>query len=98
MKRLSKDRYVILYPQYFDSKLSHKMGRRVPKSLAVSSPSLAKIKEVCEKLGFKTIVEVEKAYCRISNVKSGRLIVFCNDLKKRNIIQEVGRVLKGAVG
>lgn len=95
MKRLSKDRYVILYPQYFDSKLSRKMGRRVSKSIATGSPNLTKIKEVCDKLGLKTIVEYEKAYPRMNNIKSGRIIVFCNGLSKRKLIQEVGKVLRG---
>ena len=74
------------------------MGRRVAKSLAISSPSLAKIKEACEKLGFKTIIESEKAHPRLSNVKSGRLIVLCGDLKKRKLIQEISKMLRGVVG
>ncbi|MDW8033573.1 MAG: signal recognition particle subunit SRP19/SEC65 family protein [Nitrososphaerota archaeon] len=95
MKKLSKDRYVIIYPQYFDSKLSRKMGRRVPKSIAIISPSLTRIKEACDKLGLKTIIEYEKTYPRISNVKSGRIIVFCNYLGKRKLIQELSKLLKG---
>ncbi|MEM3713031.1 MAG: signal recognition particle subunit SRP19/SEC65 family protein [Thermoproteota archaeon] len=95
MKRLSKDRYIILYPQYFDSKLSRKMGRRVPKNIAVSSPSLIRIKEACDKLGLKTMTEYEKTHPRMSNVKSGRVVVFCNGLKKRKLIQEVSRMLGG---
>jgi len=96
MKRISKDRYAIIYPQYFDSKLSRKMGRRVPKSIAVGSPSLNRIKEACDRLGFKTIIEPEKAHPRMSNVKSGRITVFCNGLKKGELIREIGRELKGA--
>lgn len=95
MKRFSKDRYVIVYPQYFDSKLSRKNGRRAPKSLAVSSPSLIKIKEACDKLGFRTVIESDKNYPRMSNTKSGRVIVFCGSLSKRKLIQEIGKILKG---
>ncbi|MEM1547444.1 MAG: signal recognition particle subunit SRP19/SEC65 family protein [Thermoproteota archaeon] len=98
MKRISKDRYVIIYPQYFDSKLSRKNGRRVPKSLAVSSPSLIRIKEACDKLGFRTMIESEKTYPRMSNTKSGRIVVFCNGLSKRSLIQEIGRILRSVGG
>ncbi len=96
MKKISKDRYVAIYPQYFDLKLSRKDGRRVPKSLSVSSPSLIRIKEACDKLGFRTMIEAEKAYPRMSNIKSGRVIVFCNGLSKRSLIQEISKILKGA--
>lgn len=95
MKRFSKDRYVIIYPQYFDLKLSRKNGRRAPKSLAVSSPSLIRIKEACDKLGFKAMIESDKNYPRMSNTKSGRVIVFYDSLSKRRLIREIGKILKG---
>ncbi|MBO3832325.1 MAG: signal recognition particle subunit SRP19/SEC65 family protein [Candidatus Brockarchaeota archaeon] len=98
MKSISKERYVIVYPQYFDSRASRKMGRRVPKGLAVDSPSLARIEEACRKLGLKIIVEPDKAYPRASNVKCGRIVVFCKDMRKKSIIEKIGRAMKGGVG
>ncbi|MEM3466439.1 MAG: signal recognition particle subunit SRP19/SEC65 family protein [Thermoproteota archaeon] len=98
MKSISKERYVIVYPQYFDSKASRKMGRRVPKGLAVDSPSLARVEEACRKLGLKIIVEPDKAYPRVSNVKCGRIVVFCKDMRKKNLIEKIGRVMKGGAG
>jgi signal recognition particle subunit SEC65 len=96
MKRISKDRYVMLYPHYFDSKLSRRSGRRVSKGLATGSPSLDRIRDACEKLGLKTVTESDKAYPRTSNLKSGRIIVFCGSLNKRSVIREVSKIIRGA--
>lgn len=98
MKSISKERYVIVYPQYFDSRASRKMGRRVPKGLAVDSPSLARVEEACRKLGLKIIVEPDKAYPRVSNVKCGRIVVFCKDMRKKSITEKIGRAMKGGAG
>ncbi len=95
MKSISKEHYVILYPQYFDSRVSRKMGRRVSKSLAVESPSLARIEEACRKLGFKAIVEPDKAYPRMNNVMCGRVVVFCKGIGKKNLVEKVGRTMRG---
>jgi signal recognition particle subunit SRP19 len=94
MKSISKDHYIILYPPYFDSKFSRKMGRRVPKSLAVESPTLAKIDEACRKLGLKTIVEPDKAYPRMNNFKAGRIIVFCTGLNKKSLLEKIGEAMR----
>jgi signal recognition particle subunit SRP19 len=98
MKSISKERYVIVYPQYFDSKASRKMGRRVPKSLAVDSPSLARIEGACRTLGLKIIVEPDKAYPRMNNVKCGRIVVFCKDTRKKSLIEKIVRAMKGGAG
>lgn len=94
MKSLSKDHYIMLYPSYFDSKFSRRMGRRVPKSLAVESPTMTKIDEACRKLGFKTIVEPDKAYPRMNNFKNGRIVVFCTGLRKKELIEKIGEVMR----
>ena len=98
MKSISKERYVIIYPQYFDSKASRKMGRRVPKVLAVDSPSLARIEEACKKLGLKVMLEPDKAYPRASNVKCGRIVVFCKGMRKKSLVAKIGMVIKGGDG
>lgn len=88
----------MLYPQYFDSKISRKMGRRISKDLAVNSPNLAKIEEACKRLGFKVIIEPNKAYPRMSNSKCGRIVIFCNGIRKGNLIKKISRIMKGGVG
>jgi len=98
MKSVSKEHYVMIYPQYLDSMVSRKMGRRVPKSLAIDSPSLARIEGACRKLGFRIIVEPDKAYPRMSNVKCGRIVVFCKDTRKKSLIEKIVRTMKGGAG
>lgn len=94
MKNISKDHYIMLYPSYFNSKFSRSMGRRVPKSLAVETPTMAKIDEACRKLGFKTIAEPDKAYPRMNNFKNGRVVVFCAGLKKKDLIKKIGEAMR----
>ncbi len=51
IKKKFKDKYFIIWPQYFDSTLSRKEGRRVPKSLAVPRPTQKDLEIAVKGLG-----------------------------------------------
>ncbi|ALU11608.1 signal recognition particle [Ignicoccus islandicus DSM 13165] len=63
-KREYKGKYVTVWPQYFDSTLSRRYGRRVPKELSVPKPTTKEIIEVLNSLNRKYVV-LEGKYPRI---------------------------------
>jgi signal recognition particle subunit SRP19 len=86
MKRL------VLWPSYFDSRLTRKEGRRVPKSLSVESPTIEELAEAAKTLDLNPEVEPDKAYPSTPWVK-GRLYV-SKLQSKQEIIKKVGGLLK----
>jgi len=69
-----KDR-VIIWPIYLDSRCSRKLGRRVPRYLAVDNPKLEELIEAARNLGLNPEFLSDKAYPRSWWNKSGYLIV-----------------------
>ena len=49
---------IMIYPCYFDVKRSRRLGRRVPKSLAVQKPALDELKVIADVL--KLVYEVDE--------------------------------------
>jgi len=91
-----KGNYVILWPAYFDRKLSRNQGRRVPLKFSVESPSLTEISKTARKLGFKTIVEPDKKYPRDWWDYKGRILIEIGKekLSKTLILKKIGKMLK----
>ena len=69
-----KNKYVILWPQYFDSSLSRKEGRRVPRELAVAKPTQRELFEAAKALGLEA-KELEGSYPRVWWYKEGPVLV-----------------------
>ena len=65
----------VLYPRYFDARLSRAEGRRVPESMAVKSPDAQWIENAARKLGLEPEVEEKKAHSSVPFEKVGRVLV-----------------------
>jgi len=91
---LRKRNIFIVYPEYFDSKLTRREGRRVPLNLAVPNPMIDELASVARKLGWQVSVEKEVAYPRCWWNKKGRLIVEKYGMKKGKAIFTMARSLK----
>jgi len=91
-----KGNYIILWPAYFDKKLSRSRGRRVPLNLSVENPSLTEIDKAARKLGFKTIVEPDKRYPKDWWNYRGRILIKTEKerLRKTLILKKIGKILK----
>lgn len=85
----------IVYPEYFDSKLTRREGRRVPLSLAVPNPRIDELISVAHKLGWRVSVEADAAYPRCWWNRRGRLIVEKGVMKKGKAVLTMARSLKG---
>ena len=88
-----EDKKLVIYPEYFDSTLSVKDGRKVPKKYAVPSPKLEDITKAAKLVGLKPIVEENSAYPGKWWKKSGRILV-PKKYKKRKILLKMASKLK----
>ncbi len=60
-----EEKEYIIWPEYLDANLSRKLGRRVPKEIAVERIKLDEVINACNKLGVVCEVVEGKRYPRI---------------------------------
>ena len=60
---LADNSWICVYPNYLDANKTVAEGRRISKSIAVPSPNVRELGEVCSALGLKYAIE-DKAYPR----------------------------------
>ncbi len=96
MSREYKEKRIVIYPQYIDSRKSRSEGRKIPLSYAVPSPKVEEIVRAAEKLGLNPIVE-ESKYPREWWASEERVIVDKKDskLKTLKLIAEKIREMRG---
>jgi len=87
---------IILWLDYFNSKLSRKCGRRVPLNLAVSSPTLEELVEAAGRLGYEA--EAFKArHPKRSRLESGYISI-PKRKSKTAVIKEFSKALAAVRG
>ncbi|MEA3324278.1 MAG: signal recognition particle subunit SRP19/SEC65 family protein [Euryarchaeota archaeon] len=85
---------IVIWPIYFDSRLSRNDGRRVSRRSAVKSPRLDEIAEAARLLNLDCTVEVKKAHPAAGWEKQGRALVKKAGASKSSILYEVGSKMK----
>lgn len=72
-----KEGLLVLYPEYFDSRLTRKQGRRVPKSLAREAPTMEAVLNAARAAdpALEPRAEPKKAYSARWHEKRGRVLV-----------------------
>lgn len=84
----------VLWPAYFDADLSRSEGRRVPRELAATEPSVEEIAEAVGQVGYDATVERDVAYPREHFRERGRVLVHdATDTGKGDLVQGVGAML-----
>ncbi len=86
--------YFIIYPEYFDSRLSQRLGRKVPLELAIENPTLEELYEAVKSLKLTAFIEKEKS--RPSNwfERKGRIKVLRpQGIKKRQLLKLIAKRL-----
>ena len=75
---------IIIWPIYFDKKISRNKGRKISLDKAIEKPSLEKIAEAIKKLGYEIEIEKECSYPSFHWKKTGRIIIKnCKEKKSR---------------
>ena len=82
----------ILWPAYFDSSRTRKMGRRVSKKLAVKSPKIKELINVVSKLGFHCELIPDVSYPKKPWVKTGLLLIE-KKYPKEQLINKIAKQL-----
>jgi len=85
---------LIIWPVYFDVSKTREQGRQVPKSLAITSPKAAEIKETAEKLGYTCELVPDAAHPRIANMKTGMVLVKKKEPKNQTIRKIAKRLVQ----
>jgi len=87
------EKAIVLWPAYFDMRISRANGRKIPKRDAVESPDAQMLFEAVKALGLDCILELEKSYPRFWYRGGGRVLVEPK-LKKAELIDKVAPRLK----
>jgi signal recognition particle subunit SRP19 len=84
---------IVLWPSYFDSRVSRASGRKVPKKDAVEAPSARMLYNSARALGLDCRLELERAYPRFWYRREGRVLVEPR-MKKSELVSKVAAKLK----
>jgi signal recognition particle subunit SRP19 len=87
---------IVLWPSYFDSKLSKKMGRRVLKSVGVERPTVEELASAAHELGLEPEIDHSKRFPSAPWAKG--CVYVSKRYPKQETIRKVGVLLKGVRG
>lgn len=87
------EKAIVLWPSYFDLRVSREGGRRVPRRDAVEAPTAGMLFESVKALGLDCILELDKAYPRFWHRREGRVLVEPK-LTKKELVSKVAERLK----
>ncbi len=87
------EKATVLWPAYFDLRVSRAEGRRVPKRDAVEAPTAHMVYEAAKSLRLDCILELEKSYPRFWYRARGRVLVEPK-MKKTELVSKVASKLK----
>ena len=93
----ARDGYFIIYPQYFDAGISRGQGRRVPRDMAVRSPTALDVFHAAQAAGFDPELDPEGQHPAFWHARSGRVLISVDtvDGNKVGLINVIARYLKG---
>ena len=89
---MRKQDKILLWPAYFDSNKTRLQGRRVPKSLAITSPKLEQIQNATKSIGLQSEVGFDVKYPKTPWQKTGYVLIPKKGLKTQ-IIRKLAREL-----
>ena len=84
----------IIYPEYFDASLSRNECRRVPKKLAVNSPSIDEISTILNNYDIPNRIEKHKAHPNYWFERNGRIIINKQGESKQKFLKDLAKTLK----
>ena len=84
---------IVLWPSYFDSRVSRASGRRISKKDAVEAPSARMVYDAARALGLDCLLELDRAYPRFWFRREGRVLVEPK-MKKSELVAKVSEKLR----
>ena len=89
---MSSKKPVVIYPEYFDHRLKHSEGRKVPLSEAVKSPKVEELSGILSTLGCD--FQISNASHPGNWSKTEGSLKVSSDLSKTQLIHKLGSRLK----
>jgi len=89
---MKKKGMIVIWPEYLDANLTRKMGRKLPKNIAIQNPTIEEIEEAVKELKINYIVEKNKKYPRTWFKGSGRVLIEKKG-KKMEIIRKIAFII-----
>ncbi|MHA1641548.1 MAG: signal recognition particle subunit SRP19/SEC65 family protein [Promethearchaeota archaeon] len=90
----SRKPYIIFWPQYFDSKRTRAMGRRLSLKDAIDKINLEDIAKAARRLGYKAQIEANYRYPRTWWDPPGRILIDTKGKKKSKVLLEIAKEIK----
>lgn len=84
----------VIYPEYFDGNLSRGECRKVPRKLAVKSPSVDEIADILDSYDLPNRVEKYKHHPATWAQRNGRIIIQKQSGSKNSFLKKVAKALK----
>lgn len=88
-----RDKRKVIWPSYFDSRLSRDNGRRIKKSCCIEKPDLERLSQVLKSMNLKFEIERDKKHPARWWENEGRILVE-TDMPKSELIEAIGSRLK----
>lgn len=88
-----RDRRKIVWPSYFDVRLSRANGRRVPKGICVEKPDIAMLSEALQSMNLDFELQKDKSFPARWWRREGRALVD-TDIPKMELLMAIGKELK----
>lgn len=88
-----RDKRKIIWPSYFDVKLSRADGRRLKKASCIENPDIQKISDALRSLNLKHEVQSDKSFPSRWFKKEGRVLVE-TDMTKMKLLNAISNKLK----
>ncbi len=91
-----REKVWLIYPEYFDSRFSVRLGRKVPLKYSIENPTLDEVIEAARKSGLR-VVRIERDKFHPSNwiERKGRIVILKPDKKtKRAVLIEISKNLR----
>ncbi|KAA0007129.1 MAG: signal recognition particle protein Srp19 [Thermoplasmata archaeon] len=84
-----KDGKYVLWPAYFDKKLSRDEGRRIPRKEAVENPTVEGLAKAAQSLGLHPVLEKEAKYPSRQWEAKGRVLVDKTGESKSSVLKKI---------
>lgn len=88
-----RDRRKVIWPSYFDSRLSRNAGRRAKKSVCIEKPEIEQLAQVLKSMNLKFEIEYDKKFPARWWEGEGRILVETN-ISKSELIEAIGNRLR----
>ncbi len=86
---------VVVWPQYLDSGLPRRLGRKLPKNHSVAKPTLDELINACKELKLECVADKEAKYPRTWYLGSGRVLVHvAGDVSKLALLKTLSSKVK----